>query len=160
VVTLQLACSGEALSYAALAEALEMSPSQTHAAVTRAVRAGLVQGHNRQVNRRALLEFLIHGVKYVFPAVRGRATRGVPTAHAAPPLAKQIVPSGELPPVWPDPNGSVRGETFMPLHRSALAVARKDPKMYEWLALVDAVRDGRARERRRAEAELEKRLAQ
>jgi len=122
------------------------------------VRAGLVQRDSRQVNRRALLEFLVHGVKYVFPAVRGRTTRGIPTAHAAPPLAKQIVAAGELPPVWPDPHGSVRGETFMPLHRSAVAAAKKDSKMYELLALVDAVRDGRARERRRAESELEKRL--
>jgi DNA-binding Lrp family transcriptional regulator len=159
VAALQLAASGQALSYAALAQALEMSPSQTHSAVARAVRAGLVERDTRQVNRRALLEFLVHGVKYVFPAVRGRATRGIPTAHAAPPLAKQIAAAGELPPVWPDPHGPVRGETFMPLHRSAVAAAKRDPKMYELLALVDALRDGRARERRRAQTELEKRLA-
>ena len=96
VVALQLASSGQALSYGALAQALEMSPSQTHSAVARAVRAGLVQRDSRRVNRRAPLEFLVHGVKYVFPAVRGRTTRGIPTAHAAPPLAKQIVAAGEL----------------------------------------------------------------
>jgi hypothetical protein len=37
--------------------------------------------------------------------------------------------------------------------------ARSDPKLYELLALVDAIRVGRARERKLAESELEKRLA-
>jgi hypothetical protein len=36
--------------------------------------------------------------------------------------------------------------------------ARRDPVLYELLALVDALRDGRARERRMAERELSTRL--
>ena len=66
----------------------------------------------------------------------------MPTAHAAPPLKGQII-DGDLPPVWPDAEGKVRGVTFEPLHKAAPKAARKDPALYELLALIDAVRDGR-----------------
>lgn len=70
----------------------------------------------------------------------------------------QIAPTNELPPVWPDPAGTVRGESFEPLHRAAPEAARRDPGLYELLALLDALRGGRARERKLARAELEARL--
>ena len=52
----------------------------------------------------------------------------------------------------------MRGVTFEPLHKSAPAAARKDPALYELLALIDAVRDGRVRERKLAEKELSTRF--
>lgn len=107
---------------------------------------------------KAVEEFLIHGVKYAFPVQRGEATRGVPTAYAAPPLDGRIASEGDLPPVWPDAEGDVRGVTLEPLHRAAPKAARGDPALYEILALIDALRDGRARERQLAETELSARL--
>ena len=107
----------------------------------------------------ALLEFLVHGVKYAFPPKRGALTRGMPTGYAVPPLNKVIVGSSEPPPVWPFAKGTVRGEEFEPLYPSVPQAAARDPKLYELLALVDAVRDGRARERNLAAKELEARLA-
>jgi hypothetical protein len=60
--------------------------------------------------------------------------------------------------VWPDAEGEVRGLTLEPLHRAAPAAARKDPVLYGLLALLDALRDGRVRERQIAERELTARL--
>lgn len=102
-------------------------------------------------------EFLIHGVKYAFPSQRGEATRGMATAHAAPPLNRKIV-EGDLPPVWPDADGDVRGVTLEPLHKTVPKAARKDPVPYELLALIDALRDGRVRERQLAEKALSAQL--
>ena len=114
--------------------------------------------HDR-LNRSAFLEFLIHGVRYSFPPERGALTPGVPTGYAAPPLKKQINSGGDdPPPVWPYAKGPVRGYSFSPLHKNAPEAALDDPKLYELLSLVDAVRDGRARERNAAIHELEKRL--
>jgi DNA-binding Lrp family transcriptional regulator len=161
VVTLKLAVAGEAeRTYARLSEALGISSSQVHASVRRAVEAGLVRADEREVNRGALLEFLVHGLKYVFPVERGGLTRGMPTAHAAAPLRKKLaVAPDDVPPVWPHPEGTVRGEELQPLHPSVPLAAHKDPKLYELLALVDAVRGGRAREREMAVRELRSRLA-
>lgn len=136
-----------------------MSSSEVHAAVKRAVESGLFRMAERAVNRNALLEFLVHGLKYVFPASRGGLTRGLPTSHAAPPLKAQFRGRDELPPVWPDADGPVRGEGLEPLYKSVPRAARADAQLYEWLALVDAVRAGRARERELAVAELEQRLS-
>ena len=65
----------------------------------------------------------------------------------------------ETPPVWPHPNGTSRGEGLVPLYRSVPDAALRDPTLYEWLALIDAVRSGRARERQLAVAEIESRLS-
>jgi hypothetical protein len=143
-------------SYNALAHDLAMSPSKVHDAVKRATAAGLLL-FDRKPHRRALLEFILHGVRYAFYTKLGPVTLGMPTAHAAPPLAKEIA-AGELPPVWPDPEGSHRGEAVEPLHASVPLAARNDPTLYELLALVDALRIGRARERKLAAEHLERRL--
>lgn len=108
-------------------------------------------------NIRNLSEFLEHGIQYVFVPDRGELNRGMPTAYAAAPL-DNIFASYEFPPIWPDPEGEVRGESFSPLYKSAPKAARNDPKLYMLLALVDAIRGGRAREREMAKKELRKAL--
>jgi hypothetical protein len=109
-------------------------------------------------NLSALEEFLLHGLKYAFPAEHGQVTRGVPTSHAAEPLKSEISAGSELPPVWPWSQGKTRGVALEPLYRTVPIAALRDPQLYEYLALVDAIRDGRARERKLAERELVKRL--
>jgi len=146
--------------YSRLAYELCMSPSEVHAAVKRAQASHLLHGAElaQKPNLTAIEEFLVHGLKYAFPAERGEPTRGVPTGYAAPPLRKRIAAGGELPPVWPYANGRHRGIAFEPLYKMAPAAALLDPAFYEYLALADALRDGRARERRIAEAMLIRRL--
>jgi len=48
-------------------------------------------------------------------------------------------------PVWPWPDGDTRGIALEPLDKTAPIAALRDPVLYEFLALVDAIRDGRAR---------------
>lgn len=162
LVLLKLVALGNrSWSYAWLAVQLGMSPSQLHAAVKRALTAQLAVRNEETVvpNLRNLEEFLIHGLKYTFVPERGELTRGMPTAHAAPPLERHFATSAEPPPVWPDPEGSVRGMAFSPLYKLAPGAAREDERLYELLVLVDAIRGGRARERELAIRELRKRLA-
>lgn len=159
LVLLKLVAMPREWSFNALALELGMSPSEVHAAVSRMAAAGLLNPATRQPYRKALLEFLVHGVQYVFPAERKGITRGLPTAHAAPPLVPKLVGGGEPVPVWPDPEGEVRGEGFLPLYRSVPKAARRDPALYELLVLVDALRGGRARDRALAKDELARRLA-
>ena len=66
--------------------------------------------------------------------------------------------AGELPPVWPYADGKVRGYSFAPLHKNVPQAALADERLYELLALVDALRNGQARERNLASQELTRRL--
>lgn len=139
---------------------LRVSPSEIHAAIKRLQQSRLLHGPEMQEkpNLSALEEFLLHGVKYAFPAEHGPVTRGVPTSFAASPLKDQIASGDELPPVWPWRDGETRGIALEPLYRTAPAAALRDPILYELLALVDAIRDGRSRESKIAEKELISRL--
>jgi hypothetical protein len=155
-----LSLEREDWTYAWLGVQLDMSPSQLHTAVKRALMAQLAlrEGDRIVPNRRNLLEFLLHGIRYVFVPERGELTRGMPTGYAAPPLESQFIGIDEPPPVWPTADGPVRGQAFSPLYSLAPGAAAKDATLYEWLALVDAIRGGRARERDLAGKELTARL--
>lgn len=137
-------------TYAALAAELGLTASEIHAGLERAVLARLARKDGAgkpSVVHEALKLFVMHGACYAFPTLRGEATRGVPTSHAAPPLKDKIVQPNELPPVWPYKNGTVRGMTFYPLYPTVPAAAGRNPALYELLALFDAIRGGSARER-------------
>lgn len=134
-----------------LAEDTGVSLSEVNAACRRLEDVGLLSPGGRKVVGAALLEFLVHGLKYVFPIETGDVSRGMPTGYAAQPLNDQFLSSkDELVPVWPDPEGTVRGMAVQPLYKSAPTAAKKDQRLYEYLALVDAIRGGRARERAKA----------
>lgn len=164
VIALKLVSLGQRpWTYLTLASELFMSASEINAGVKRAIRAKLLapptkRSENPQPIVMALEEFLVNGVKYAFPPDRGELTRGLPTSSAGPPLADIADHAEELPPVWPAPDGPVRGSAFSPLYRSVPKAAMADTYLYEMLALLDAVRDDRSRQRNLAARELIGRL--
>jgi hypothetical protein len=183
LVALKLVALGaEHWTYAGLAHELGLSASQVHAAVQRGLAAGLLtdpayaRAHSAQaplhapvirtnldssavVNRRNLAEFALYGAKYAFAPERLPITPGVPTSHAAPAFAG-VFAEGHEPLVWPDAHGSIRGEGLRPLHPCVPGAALRDPALYELLALFDALRTGRARERGMASTRLQKLIDQ
>lgn len=138
--------------YEPLSETLGISLNTAHQAVQRLISAGLV-GEDRQIHGRALLGFLTYGVRHAFFAEPGPEVRGVPTAHAGPPLAEEIVAGDKY--VWPSARGDVRGAAIPPLYDGTTELAARAPELYQALTLVDALRVGRARERQLAREKLE-----
>jgi len=156
-VLLNLALVREFSSYSQLAQRLIMSASEVHASIHRSIKAGLVDSQTRLPMGKPFEEYLFFGVPYAFPAENSMVVRGVPTAYAAPPLSDMVSYSG-LPPVWMWGEGMTKGTQVEPLHKSARYMAQREPGFYEVLALVDALRMGRCREREIAEKELRRRL--
>ncbi|MEX1117474.1 MAG: hypothetical protein WEB60_01645 [Terrimicrobiaceae bacterium] len=145
--------------FAVVAKEIGMSASEFHGAVQRLAHAGLIEQDSRTSRGRPVEEFLFYGVPYAFPARQGAPTRGVPTSHMAAPLNALLAAStGTLGPVWPDSKGKARGYAIDPLHPSAPSATGADPAFYEMLALIDALRDGRTRERQLARQELHRRI--
>lgn len=142
-----------------LARELNLSPFEISVGLERCHRAGFLDAKKRKLKKSALLEFLIHGIKYVYSAKPGPICRGVPTAHSAPPLANHILASESDQYVWPSDDGKMRGQAISPLYESVPRAALKDSRLHELLALVDAIRVGRTREQKMASHELEKRMA-
>jgi DNA-binding Lrp family transcriptional regulator len=147
VLLAKLLCSADGEStYAGLGRALRISPSEIHAASRRLREAKLLSPDGRPV-RSSALEFLLHGFKYVFPAeFRPRLTRGIPTAHAAPVAAGAFSENDELVPVWPSPAGDRKGLGIEPLYSTVVEIVEADPALYGFLALLDMLRMGKARE--------------
>jgi len=144
-------------SYNMLSYELAMSASEVHGGIKRVSKSHLFNKDQKVPIKQALLEYLEHGIRYSFPPDLGGMTRGMPTGIAAPPL-NSMFNENEEQPVWPTADGSHRGYEFSPLFKSVPEAAKSDSALYELLALVDAIRGGRSRERKAAIREVERRL--
>jgi len=157
VVLLKIAAKGnEPWLMKDLSIELGISPSEVSESLHRSAYSGLISQNKKQLMKMALLEFLQYGLKYVYPQQPGALVRGIPTAYSAPPLSKYIVSNENI--VWPYAEGNVRGQALEPLYSGAPKAGLQDSKLYELLALTDALRIGKAREKTIAMEELKKRL--
>ena len=158
LVLLKILTAKRAWRQVDLAHDLGMSQSEVAMALARAKGARLIDDSKRNLFRSAFVDFLIYGLKYVYPAEPGPLVRGIPTAHSALPLSKRIVAADGDKYVWADAEGEVRGQSIEPLYPTAPRAAKKDPELHQLLALIDAIRVGRAREQKLAIEELRKRV--
>jgi hypothetical protein len=146
---------GKAWTQTSLARALMMSQSEVSESLARSAYARLLFENGRKVARQPLIEVL-QSVAFIFPQQPGNVVRGIPTAHSAAPLSGLVQSEEHY--VWPYAKGHVRGHSIQPLYASVLPVIEKDTDLYELLALVDALRVGRAREKSLAMDWLKKKL--
>ena len=157
VILLKIAAKGQQAWFMKdLSYELGISASEISESINRSVIAGLISYNKKNLMKLNLLDFLIYGLRYVYPEHPGALVRGVVTAHSAPPLNKIIV--SQEPYVWPYGNGKVRGQAITPLHAKVPEAALKDKNFHILMALVDTLRVGRAREKELAIKELKQRI--
>ncbi len=137
-----------------IASDLNISPSEVSESLNRSYQADLIDKNKKNVSRLALLEFLVHGIRYVFPEKPGPIVRGLKTAHSAPPLDKLIESEENY--VWPYAHGDAKGQAIEPLYPSVVEASKNDSFLYQCMALIDVLRVGRARELELAKKNLEK----
>jgi len=158
VILLQLhLMNSKDLFFADISRSLNISASEVSESLERSRLARLVSDDKHELYKASFLEFLLFGLKYVFPASPGAMVRGLATAHSAPPLNSIIISQNDLF-VWATPKGTVRGQSIIPLYKTVPEASLKDSRLYELLALADAIRVGRAREVNIATEELTKRI--
>lgn len=103
--------------------------------------------------RESCKEFLIHAVKYMFPAERGAFTAGIPTAHGKHDFSYVNHDKSEVY-VWAHPEGSTKGISLKPIHPSFPNACQIDERLYTIASYLEMIRVGRARERKIAEEGL------
>lgn len=139
-----------------IANKLYISPSEVSESLNRSVLAGLITNDKKRIFKSALIDFIIYGLKYVYPQKPGALVRGMKTAHSAPPLSFEIESTVDY--VWPYAEGDSRGFSVEPLHSNVPEACLEDPILYELLALIDALRIGNTREQNIAINELRNRI--
>jgi hypothetical protein len=131
-----------------LAHSLYISNSEISESLNRSMISKMISPDKRFVFKTTLYNFIEHGLKFVFPVVPGPIARGIPTAHSANILKDYFV--SDIHYVWPSAEGTVKGQAITPLYPNQVKAALYDEKLYDKLALVDAVRVGRVREQKKA----------
>src|SRR5689334_8584463 len=155
LVLLKLAASGAA-SVRTLESELGLSKSTVALSLRRLREADILTEDGERglrINKLVARDFLVHRARWIAPAKVGDFELGLATAHTSEFLAHKL--SGDPDPVvLPLPHGPVRGRAVSPVHPRAPATASKDPALLRLLAILDALRIGRARDREVAAAEL------
>lgn len=139
-----------------LAYELEISGSEISESLHRSAIAGLISNDKKKLRILSLLDFLTSGLQYVYPQQPGAIVRGIETAHSAAPLKDKIVSTEPF--VWSFAKGNVRGQSIEPLHPKIPNACLRDSRFYEFMALTDAIRVGKVRERKIAIQLIKERL--
>ena len=159
LVLFALVSEREPWTLRSLAGRLGVPLAKVQRGLDRLAAAGIYDASRQQVVPAAAQEFVLHALRYLQPIREGALVRGVPTAWAASPLSDEISSSGEAPPVWPSPQGSVRGPAVEPLDAAVPGLVSSWPEVAELAALADALRLGDSRTRDAAARHLRERLA-
>lgn len=141
---------GDPYSVRNLEAVLGISKTEIAQSISRSIASGIarkdITSNEPRPHRRNLFDLIAKGIRFVFPAKLGAMQRGVPTAFAAPMLKGLLVSGGTYNYVWPYAAGREMGQSVDPLFKSVPEAALKDQSLYEYLALVDAIRLGNQRE--------------
>ena len=137
-----------------LAESLGLSQPEVSFAHKRLRESELLV--DNRIRRIRLARFLVDGLPVVWPAHLGAEARGVPTAWALVPVGKRKPKSG---PVWPSSSGKMRGPSVEPIYPTVPDAVARDSTLHRWLAMIDSMRVGAARERELARDALMKEIA-
>ncbi|MEY2901808.1 MAG: hypothetical protein RLY89_914 [Bacteroidota bacterium] len=129
-----------------LARSLYISSAEVSESLNRSSFSGLIDTNRKKVAKIAFTEFLKYGLPYVFPQTPGPLSRGMATSHGHSLLKKHIVSSSTY--VWPDFEGKDYGQAIEPLYPNQVIAAKEDEKLYEALAMLDAIRVGKVREKK------------
>lgn len=139
---------------AILSSSLKISISEISESLNRSRIAGLIDYNKKNINRQCLLEFLEHGVRYVFPQQPGAFARGIATAHSHAFMKNVFI--SEMNYVWSDPKGDIMGLMIEPFYPKQVEAAKEDVEFYKLLSLVDTIRVGKIREIKYAVNELKR----
>jgi hypothetical protein len=153
-------------TYVSLASAVGISVSEVHDALKRCRAAQLVVPNSdvEIVSKKHFYDLLVFAVPRIFYAVRGSLDTGWPTSVHQLSIRDEFEGrrlgslKDELPTVWPDPKGSTRGETLLPIYPTVPEAALKDAKLYELLALTDVLRLGDVKYKKKAAEILERKI--
>ncbi|TGR16416.1 hypothetical protein EN840_34820, partial [Mesorhizobium sp. M8A.F.Ca.ET.197.01.1.1] len=111
-----------------------ISKTEINASIKRSLSSGLAikdrDSGRANPNRRNRHNFIVHGLKFVFPANVGAMSRGVPTAFAAPMLKGLLISGGEYIYIWPFAAGQDMGQSVEPLFKSVPEAVLKDDRLY------------------------------
>lgn len=147
VVLLWLARQSDVWTVRSLGVPIGVGTGPMHRSLGHLSDAGLLDGERRSVNFAVTREFVQHAVRFIAADVPGAEVRGIPTAWGDP-VFDGLIAAGGAAPVWPFPEGKVRGPALTPLAGNAPQLRQTQPELATDLAIVDAIRIGDTRLRR------------
>lgn len=148
----------ENIEFKNIAHELYISQSEVTKSIKRLEKSKLLTRYSDasiELHKHELIELLVHGVKYLFPAEINIATRGMPAAYSSPHFKKIILSEETY--IWPYINGDTKGLALTPIYKTLPNALDRSPdeSFYVIISALDLIRLGGKRENKIAKNVLE-----
>ena len=97
-----------------IGDSLKLSQAEISHALKTMDQIGLINLTTKKINKLAVMEFITHGLKYLYPIEKKGTGRGILIGPSSSTF-KGKVQSDEYNYIWPDPNGESKGIVVTPL---------------------------------------------
>ncbi|MBF0197918.1 MAG: hypothetical protein HQL32_09415 [Planctomycetes bacterium] len=143
-------------SLSSIGEEVGLSKSQVHYGLQRLIHVGLIGKATKEPKPKKIMELIEYGIQFMFPAEWQGEGIGMLTSYSMDPLNENIRSNDKI--VWSSELGSEKGNLLQPIYSTVPFACECDRELYEYFALIDAYRSGRAREKNLALEELKERI--
>jgi hypothetical protein len=118
---------------------LKLSQAEVSHALKTLGYVGLINLPTKKINKLAVIEFITHALKYLYPIEKSGTGRGILIGPSSS-IFKGRVHSDEYSYIWPDPNGESKGIIVNPLIPQLTASIMENKILYNFLNIVEIFR--------------------
>lgn len=122
-----------------IAISLGLSQSEISHSLKTLEQVGLINSGQRNVNKLAVTEFIVHALKFFYPSEKHGVGRGISVGPSSAYFNKRVH-SDEFHYVWPDPNGDTKGILISPLLPQLTTSIRENEKLLLFLNIIEVFR--------------------
>lgn len=137
-----------------IANALELSQSEISHSLKTLEQVSLINVTQKRINKLAVLEFIVHAIKFFYPSEKKGIGRGIKVGPSYSYFSKRVHPD-EFDYVWPDPEGDSKGVIVSPLLTRFSKTIKENEKLLLFLNVIEVFRGlGGVRHRQEAQKAL------
>lgn len=122
-----------------IANALELSQSEISHSLKTLEQVGLINISQKRINKLAVLEFIVHAIKFFYPSEKQGIGRGIKVGPSYSYFSKRVH-SDEFDYVWPDPDGEAKGVIVSPLLTRFSKTIKENEKLLLFLNVIEVFR--------------------
>lgn len=123
-----------------IASTLELSQSEISHSLKTLQQAGLINVVQKRINKLAVLEFIVHAIKFFYPSEKLGVGRGFKVGPSSSYFSKRVQRDEQFDYVWPDSEGETKGVIISPLLPHLSKKMKENEKLMLYLNVIEVFR--------------------
>lgn len=122
-----------------IGDSLKISQAEISHALKTLDQIGLINLSTKKINQLAVIEFITHALKFIYPIEKKGTGRGILIGPSSLTFKGKVQPD-EYNYIWPDPNGESKGIIVTPLIPELSSCVKENEKLFTYLNVIEIFR--------------------